>query len=80
MGTVELDARRRASFGKLGNSEHGRYRVTEFENGAMLLEPAVLITEHELALLRNPEVLAQVQNSHDHPETAIESTSRRSRR
>ena len=80
MATIELDDRRRASFGKLGQKEHTQYRVTEFEDGSLLLEPAVVMTEHELALLRNPDVLAQVQHSYNHPEQAVEPTSRRPRK
>lgn len=50
---VEVDTRGRVSIGKLAKGRT-RYRLTELEDGELLLTPVVSISERELALLRNP--------------------------
>ena len=47
---------RRAALGKLGNPEHTRYLVTEHLDGTRMLTPAVVMTAHEEALRRHPEI------------------------
>jgi len=44
------------------------YRVTELDDGAILLEPAQLLTAGELALRLNPGFAAGVADSIAHPE------------
>jgi hypothetical protein len=58
---IELDERRRASFGKVGHKEHSLYRADVLDDGTIVLSPAVLISERELALLANPEVVASIK-------------------
>lgn len=43
MQLIELDARRRTSFGRLGHKEHTRYIVEEKLDGTMVLTPALVI-------------------------------------
>lgn len=58
---VELDARRRTSFGRVGRPEHFRYLVTEYPNGDVLLRPAVLISEEEVRFMSDPTLVATVE-------------------
>lgn len=73
---IELDARRRAALGKLGKPEHTRYLVTEHPDGSLLLTPAVVMTVHEAALLRNPELVAQIEQDLADPSKAAPSSVR----
>jgi hypothetical protein len=36
---IELDERRRASFGRIGRPEHRRYLVTEESDGTIVMRP-----------------------------------------
>lgn len=74
---VELDARRRVALGRLGNPEHNRYLVTEHPDGSLLLTPAVVMTAHEAALLRNPELVDQIEQDLADPSKAAPSSARR---
>lgn len=74
---IELDARRRVALGKLGKPEHTRYLVTEHPDGSLLLTPAVVMTVHEAALLRNPELVAQIEQDLADPSKAAPSSVRR---
>ena len=76
---IELDARRRVALGRLGNPEHNRYLVTEHPDGSLLLTPAVVMTAHEAALLRNPELVAQIEQDLADPSKATPSSARRPR-
>jgi hypothetical protein len=57
---IELDARRRTTI-RLGH--HDRYRVQELENGTLILEPVLVLTEDELILRRNPDLEARIERS-----------------
>lgn len=50
-GVIEVDDRRRVSLGKFGR--HNRYLVHEQTDGTLILEPAVVLTEAEVALMSN---------------------------
>lgn len=63
---IELDDRRRASLGKFGR--HDRYLVSEQEDGTLILEPAIVLTEAEAAYLRNTSLVALVEEERAHPE------------
>ncbi len=76
---VEVDARRRISLGKLGKRDQTRYLVSEQPDGSLLLTPAVVMTAHEAALLRNPELVAQIEQDLADPSTATPSSARRPR-
>ena len=76
---VELDARRRVALGRLGNPEHNRYLVTEHPDGSLLLTPAVVMTAHEAALLRHPELVAQIEQDLADSSMAAPSSARRPR-
>ena len=63
MTTIEVDARGRTALGKIARP--GPYRVTEQANGALLLEPARLLTEAEIAVLGNAHVSAAIKATFD---------------
>jgi hypothetical protein len=56
---VELDSRGRAPLGRIATSP--RYRVEKLDGGEILLTPVVSITERELAVLANPELVASLK-------------------
>ncbi len=58
---LELDERRRASFGRIGRKQDTRYVVQELDNGELLLSPAVVMTERDAALLANPKLVEQIK-------------------
>ncbi len=76
---VELDSRRRAALGRLGNPEHTLYLVDEEADGTLIFTPAVVIPAHEAALLRHPELLAQIETDQSDPSRAVRSRARRPR-
>lgn len=67
---VELDARGRASLGKIAGS-HTRFIARAEEGGVLILEPAVLMTEAQLRLERRPELAAQLAVANARPEGAV---------
>jgi hypothetical protein len=70
----EVDSRRRLALGKLGHPDHTRYLVTEEPDGTLILEPAVVMTEHEAALLGRPDLLEILDRPYD-PERLTPSSS-----
>ncbi|MCL2467498.1 MAG: hypothetical protein FWF02_06850 [Micrococcales bacterium] len=58
--TVEIDSRGRVALGKIAKA--GTYRATRNDDGSILLEPAQVVTEAELAVLRNAAVTASIQS------------------
>ena len=63
---IELDERRRVSFGKLGR--HSRYLAREEADGTLIFEPAVVMTELEARFMANRELVARIEESRKHPE------------
>jgi hypothetical protein len=60
---IELDPRRRLTL-RLGH--HNRYLATEEPDGTIVLQPAVVMTADEIALLRAPWLVDQInQNLQD---------------
>ncbi len=59
---VETDSRGRVPLGKIVR-QHQRFRADLLESGDILLTPVVVVTERELALLRNPEMSAKLRAS-----------------
>jgi hypothetical protein len=55
---VELDNRRRTSLGKVGR--HSRYLVREEDDGTLVFEPAVVMTEFEANVLADTTVMDQL--------------------
>lgn len=76
---IELAARRRAALGRIGNPDHTRYLVEEEPDGSLLFTPAVVMTAHEEALLRHPELVAQIEADIADPARLVKSESRRPR-
>ena len=74
---VELDSRRRITLGRLGKSEHNRYLVNEEPDGTLVLTPAVVMSAHEAALLRHPELVEQITADLADPSAALSSSAGR---
>mgnify|MGYP007082247566 CR=1 FL=1 len=66
MTTMTTDARGRLTLG----AKNTTYRVTTYEDGTMLFEPARVLTEAEYELLLNTDLRRQVEHSMSHPEEA----------
>jgi hypothetical protein len=47
------------------------YKVTHLDHGAILLEPAEVLTQAELALRLDPQLLGQVADAMAHPERDV---------
>ena len=77
---VELDSRRRITLGRLGNPEHERYLVHEEPDGTLVLTPAVVMSAHEAALLRHPELVEQIKADLADPSTTLSSSAGRRER
>lgn len=58
-----LDDRRRANLAKVGRRGDHRYLVDEFDDGTVVLRPAVTITAVELAALGNPVVVDAIEKA-----------------
>jgi hypothetical protein len=58
---VELDSRHRLPMAKVVHTGQHRFRVTPLRGGDFLLSPVESISARELAMLRNPEALASLQ-------------------
>ena len=68
---IELDDRRRASFGKVGHPEHRRYLAREDPDGTITLTPAVVMSELEARFLANRELVARLEDDWNHPERMV---------
>jgi hypothetical protein len=56
---VELDSRGRVPLGRVATAQ--RYRVERLDGGDILLTPVVSMSERELAVLANPELVASIR-------------------
>ena len=65
---IELDARRRASLGRVGRPEHTRYLVSEEDDGTLILTPATVVSDLEARFLQDPAVLMRIEDDRRHPE------------
>lgn len=61
--TVDVDARGRVALGKVNAQEGTTYRATSFENGSILLEPVIQLTQAEIAVLRTPHVADALEDA-----------------
>ncbi len=71
---VEVDARSRVT---LPGKAHRRYLLHEQDDGTMILEPAVVISELEARYRANPQLQAQIEHARAHPEQSQPRPSRR---
>ncbi len=62
---IEVDARNRVT---LPGKAHRRYLVHEQDDGTVILEPAVVISELEARYRVNPDLQATVARGRAHPE------------
>lgn len=58
---VTVDSRGRAHIGRYTDAK--RLIVEQHDDGSVTLWPAAVLTEHELALERNPKLLAELRRS-----------------
>jgi hypothetical protein len=68
---IELDDRRRASFGRIGRPEHRRYLAHEEADGTLVLVPAVVMPESQARLLANPELVERIERVVAEPESRV---------
>lgn len=64
---LELDERRRATFGRIGGGTR-RYLVDELPDGRIMLTPAVVVSEAQAALDANPQLAAAIDQAANHPD------------
>ncbi|MDR1118466.1 MAG: hypothetical protein LBL01_04120 [Bifidobacteriaceae bacterium] len=62
--TIEVDSRGRAALGKVAQPNK-TYRATTKPDGSILLEPARLVTEAELAVIARPELMKELAATFD---------------
>ena len=55
-----VDERGRTSLARVRSHDYDKYIAEEFEDGTLVLTPAVTISAVELAALRNPDVRAAI--------------------
>ena len=60
---IVLDGRRRTSLAKVGAKGDTRYLAETFDDGSILLTPAVTIEKWELAALNNPKIRAALDDA-----------------
>jgi hypothetical protein len=68
---LELDERRRASFGRIGRHEHRRYLVSEDPDGTITLRPAVVMTELEAGMLANTDLVERIEANRADPSRLV---------
>jgi len=60
---IELDERRRVSFGKIGQPDHRRYLAHEESDGTLVLVPAVVVPESQARLMANPGLVSEIEQT-----------------
>ena len=65
---VDTDPRVRVSLARLGVQPGRRYLARVESDGAVILEPAVVMTEAELPLRANPALMEQIEHARAHPD------------
>jgi hypothetical protein len=63
MVEITVDERRRTSLAKVGRRSDERYLVDEFEDGTLVLTPAITMSKAEAAALADPVVRAALEKS-----------------
>lgn len=59
-GELVVDQRGRTSLARVRSHDYDRYIVEDFEDGTLVLTPAVTVSAVELAALRDPALMAAV--------------------
>ena len=59
-GELVVDERGRTSLARVRSHDFDRYIVEDFEDGTLVLTPAVTVSAVELAALRDPALIAAV--------------------
>lgn len=74
---IELDDRRRAHLGRVGNPEHRRYLVRTEPDGTMIFTPAVVMSDLEARFLRNADLQERIAACEDDPTRLVSRPRRR---
>jgi hypothetical protein len=77
---VVLDERRRTSLAKVGRKQDQRYLAESFDDGTIVLTPAVTISAVELAVLADPKARKALRRAADRPKPRLTSRGTFSRR
>jgi hypothetical protein len=67
---VEIDDRGRVSLGRY-KPKAGRYLLEVEPNGTLVLIPAKVVSEDQVRLWSNPQLLAELDEARRHPEQMI---------
>lgn len=59
--TIEVDGRGRAALGRIARC--GTYRASVRPDGTVILEPAQVLTDAELEVLRHPEIVQSLEST-----------------
>ena len=62
-GELVVDERGRTSLARVRSHDYDRYMVEEFDDGTLVLTPAVTVSALELAALRDPVLMAAVADA-----------------
>lgn len=58
---VEIDARKRVSLARAGDELSQRYAMSVAGDGTITLTPVVVLTQRELAMLKNPDLMKRIR-------------------
>jgi len=70
-GEVVVDERGRTSLARVRSHDYERYMVEEFDDGTLVLTPAVTISALELAVLRDPALMAAIADAKNRDPSAL---------
>jgi hypothetical protein len=76
---LETDPRNRRSLARLGVPPGRRYLARVEEDGVVILEPAVVMTEAEARLHANPELVRRLEDAEANPERRVARPIRRAK-
>ena len=68
---LQLDSRGRISLGELA-AGCGQYLATVEHDGTILLQPAIVMTQAELALAKNSDLSAHIERTLTNPATRVQ--------
>jgi hypothetical protein len=71
---IELDAKRRAVIGKLGQPEHTRYLARDYPDGTIVLTPAVVVPIRQARFMADRERVERITEQLGQPETHVDMT------
>jgi hypothetical protein len=71
---IELDAKRRAVIGKLGQPDHTRYLARDYPDGTIVLTPAVVMPIRQARFMADGDRVERITEQLQQPETHVDMT------